>query len=306
MKKAPEKDRSERYLLTYSDLMNLLLILFIVLYSMSKTDVQKATAVAESIRKGFNASVATGEYNQSPLSSDTTSTAISGAGDYSGFYDKLIALINQAGLQNEVTVTADSADVVITLKDTALYESGSATMSPTATGLMTSIAGLLRQIDYALIMIEGYTDTDPIHTVQFQDNLDLSTERASNVFRLLASCGIPPDKMNATGYGEWHPVAPNDTSSNKALNRRVVLTIFKSVNNLTPTQIIAAKELLSLDSSLSSQMNAAITSASGTASQTSSSSQASSKTSSKSSSRTSSKTSTKSSSSALGAKASVP
>ena len=310
MKKGPVKDNSERYLLTYADLMNLLLILFIVLYSMSKTDVQKATAVAEAIRKGFNASVATSEYNQSPLSSNTTSTAISGAGDYSGFYDKLIALINQAGLQNEVTVTADSADVVITLKDTALYQSGSATMSPEATSLMTSIAGLIKQIDYALIMIDGYTDTDPIHTSQYPDNLALSTDRASNVFRLFLACGLPPEKMNATGYGEWHPVVANDTSSNKALNRRVVLTIFKSVNNLTPTQIIAAKELLTLDSSLSSQLNAALSASagsaasasSGTASQASSSSKASSK----SSSKASSKTSSRSSASTSSAKASVP
>ena len=305
MKKGPVKDNSERYLLTYADLMNLLLILFIVLYSMSKTDVQKATAVAESIRKGFNASVATSEYNQSPLSSNTASTAISGAGDYSGFYDKLIALINQAGLQNEVTVTADSADVVITLKDTALYQSGSAVMSPEATVLMTSIAGLVKQIDYALIMIEGYTDTDPIHTSQYPDNLALSTDRASNVFRLFTACGLPPEKMNATGYGEWHPVASNDTSSNKALNRRVVLTIFKSTNNLTPTQIIAAKELLSLDSSLSSQLNAVV-SGSSASSNTTSQSSSSSKTSSKASSKTSSKVSSKSSASASSAKASVP
>lgn len=254
MKKPPEKDNSERYLLTYADLMNLLLILFIVLYSMSKTDVQKATQVANAIRGGFNAAALT------TSSSSGTASSVQGGGgtassgsDYSGFYDKLIALINQAGLSNQVTVVSDSSDVVITLKDSALYASGSATMNPEAVNLMTSIAGLLKQVDYAMIMIEGYTDTDPIHTSQFQDNLDLSTARASNVFRLLSSCGVPADKMTSTGYGEWHPVAPNDTVSNKALNRRVVLTIFKNAHNLTPTQIIAAKELLGLDSSLSSQ-----------------------------------------------------
>lgn len=254
MKKPPEKDNSERYLLTYADLMNLLLILFIVLYSMSKTDVQKATQVANAIRSGFNVSAIASSGSSASAAGGGAGSAASGAGDYSGFYDKLVALIQQAGLSNQVTVAADSSDVVITLKDTALYASGNATMNPDAVNLMNSIAGLLKQVDYAMIMIEGYTDTDPIHTAQFQDNLDLSTARASNVFRLLSSAGIPADKMISTGYGEWHPAAPNDTVSNKALNRRVVLTIFKNANNLTPNQIIAARELLNLDSSLSSRM----------------------------------------------------
>lgn len=276
MKKPPEKDNSERYLLTYADLMNLLLILFIVLYSMSKTDVQKASQVANAIRSGFNVSaLATASGASGTGNGGGAASAASGAGDYSGFYDKLIALIQQAGLSGQVSVAADSSDVVITLKDSALYASGSATMDPQAVGLMTSIANLLKQVDYAMIMIEGYTDTDPIHTSQFQDNLDLSTARASNVFRLLTSCGIPADKMTSTGYGEWHPVAPNDTAANKALNRRVVLTIFKNANNLTPTQIIAARELLNLDSSLSSQAAAAASAQGSAASQSSASATAS-------------------------------
>jgi chemotaxis protein MotB len=280
-KKAVEKDTSDRYLLTYADLMNLLLILFIILYSMSKTDVAKATAVAESVRKGFNAISTTSQTNQSPSSSNTSSEAISGAGDYSGFYDKLIALINQAGMQNQVDVVADSTDVVITLKDTALYQSGSAVMNAQATNLMTSIGQLLTQVTYSIVMVEGYTDTDPIKTDQFADNLDLSTARANGVNRVLQAAGVPVEKLDSMGHGANDPIAKNDTAEHKAMNRRVVLTICKT-NVLTAQQIIAYQDLLG-----NLKSNSSSSAASGSASKASSSSKAtSSKTS---SSKTSSK-----------------
>jgi chemotaxis protein MotB len=294
-KKAPEKDNSERYLLTYADLMNLLLILFIILYSMSKVDVQKAAAVAASIRKGFNASVTASQTAQSPDSANTSSTAVAGAGDYSGFYDQLVALIKQAGMQDKVEVVADSTDVVITLKDTALYESGSATMDAQAQSLMSSIGYLLTQVEYKLVMVEGYTDTDPINTPEIPDNRELSTKRANGVCRVLEAAGVPSGKIESSGHGENDPVANNDTSSNKALNRRVVLTIFKSTNGLTATEIITAQEILGLNSkstSISSSSLSSGTSSSKTSSSKASSSKASSSktTSSKaSSSKTSSK-----------------
>ena len=255
--------------------MNLLLILFIVLYASSKTDVQKATAVAESIRKGFNASSTIIATAQSPTSAQTSSTAIAETGDYSAFYDQLVALIQQSGLQNQVTVVATTNDVVITLKDTALYPSGSADLSPVAHNLMNSIGHLLLQVQFGLVMVEGYTDTDPIHNSQFADNLQLSTERANNVYRVLLGSGVSQDKLASIGWGETHPVAPNTTSANKAQNRRVVLTILRSTNGLTPQQIIAAQDLLNQPAfsvSAASQAAAASASSSATASTASSSS----------------------------------
>lgn len=239
------KDNSERYLLTYADLMNLLLILFIVLYAASKTDVQKAQQVAEAVRKGFNASE-TLSSAMSPTSEDTTSVNenTESETDYSEFYDKLVALIKQAGMANQVEVTADSNDVVITLRDTAFFESGSAELGAQAHNLMYSIGGLITQVNYALILVEGYTDSDPISTTQFPDNRELSTARANCVYRVLNLAGIPAEKIASVGFGETNPIASNDTSSNKSLNRRVVLTIYKSTNGLTPQEEIAAKDLL--------------------------------------------------------------
>lgn len=277
LKKSPEKDTSERYMLTYADLMNLLLVLFIILYSMSKTDVAKATMVAESIRKGFNASQTTSELGQSPNGQSTTSTAIAGGStnssltkDYSEFYDQLVDLVRKAGIQSKVQITADNSDVVITLTDTALYAPGVATMNAQSQELMSSIGGLLKQVDYAMVMVEGYTDSDPIHTSQFQDNLDLSTARANNVNRLLVSVGIPSSKICSLGHGENSPVAPNDTTAHKAQNRRVVLTIFKNLQNLTANQIIAARDLLKLQSQNNAAAQSTVSAASNVSSNTSS------------------------------------
>ena len=76
--------------------------------------------------------------------------------------------------------------------------------------------------------MEGHTDTDPIKTARYADNMDLSTQRAANVWRRLVAKGIDPKKSAAIGYGEYRPVAPNDTPENKAKNRRVVVTVLRA------------------------------------------------------------------------------
>lgn len=255
MKRPPEKDNSERWLLPYSDLMNLLLILFIILYAMSKTDVQKASQVAEAIRKGFNASQQA--MQQSPVSQKTTSTNIamnsasaasaesSANQDWSSLYDQVAKMVAQAGLQSNVDLSSTSKGLVITLKDNTLYTPGSAVMNQPGQDLVLKIGDALKQVNYALIVVEGHTDSDPIHNAQFQDNIELSSARADNVERALITRGLNPSKIAAMGRADTVPVAPNDTPADKAKNRRVVITIYKSLSNLTADQIIDVTQLTS-------------------------------------------------------------
>ena len=253
MKRPPEKDNSERWLLPYSDLMNLLLILFIILYAMSKTDVQKATQVAEAIRKGFNASQSTSAA-QSPSSQKTTSTSVktgaassgtSSAEDWSDLYDQVSKLVSQAGLQKNVDLTSTTKGLVITLKDNTLYAPGSAVMNMPGQSLVLKIGDALKQVKYALIIVEGHTDSDPIHNAQFSDNIALSSARADNVERALIGRGLSASKIAAMGRADTVPVAPNTTAANKAKNRRVVITIYKSLSNLTADQVIGLDDLSS-------------------------------------------------------------
>lgn len=283
---SPEKDRSERYLLTYSDLMNLLLILFIVLYSMSKTDVKKTQAVAAAIRAGFNGNPLT------TSSATVVGNAKSGSSkadpDLSYFYDQLVALINKNGLSNKVDITSDGGnEVVISLQDNVLFASGKADLSADSTNLMATIGGLIAKVPYGQILVEGHTDSDPIHTAQFEDNLALSSTRADNVERVLLSSGIDAKKIVALGYGETWPVAPNDTAANKAKNRRVVLTILRRSVSPPADKVVGSQSLVQTLQDVNGENTSASTSSSSktASSKTSSSSKLSSSSSSKASSK---------------------
>lgn len=239
-----EKDRSERWLLTYSDLMNLLLILFIIFYAISKIDSAKATQVAESMRKAFNgtstSSTASAAANASPYWNKKD--------EYSKLYDDLLKLIQKNNLQSKVDIKTDDRGIVISLKDNVLFTPGSAEINGDSYNLIVNIGNLLEQVKYTQIIVEGHTDSDPIHSGKYKDNRDLSSDRANNVTRILQDvCKLTPGKMSSLGYGEYRPVAPNDTAANKAKNRRVVITLLRK--SIDPYAVVGAGSLISYTSS---------------------------------------------------------
>lgn len=237
----PEKDKSQRYLITYADLMNLLLILFIVLFCTSTKDVVKATAVMNAIQEGFTGAAATSSDGGAGGGAGSAANGeASASSDYSDFYEHLIGLIDEKGLGEKVDITAANNQVVITLKDNVLFERSKADLGPEAVNLLTNVAELLKKIKFGQLIIEGHTDSDPIHTAEFHDNVELSLIRAYNVSKIFTNCGIDSKKVLPVGYGENYPVAPNDTPENKAKNRRVVITILRKP--LTPADESISKE----------------------------------------------------------------
>lgn len=263
--KEPEKENSERWLVTYADLMNLLLILFIILFAMSQVDKQKAEAVAESVREGFGyvEDGGTGEkigsgsglyaedYTaaEGDPSADSMTEAASASDDlywsqealaFQKFYDEVEKLLQENHLEDLVDVKLDDRGIVISFKDNVLFTSGQAALSTSALDLIDSIGKMLIDLKFTYILVEGHTDSDPIHTSEYEDNMDLSTQRASNVWRELVACGLSPGKMGALGHGEFDPIAENDTPENKALNRRVTITILRSEVTSTDQAVINA------------------------------------------------------------------
>jgi chemotaxis protein MotB len=106
-----------------------------------------------------------------------------------------------------------------------MFDSGKADIYPEAKEVIKNIAALLVD-EPNRIAIEGHTDNTPINTPEFPSNWELSTKRATNVLKyLLEELKFDPKRLTAAGYGEWHPVAPNDTPENKAKNRRVDLIV---------------------------------------------------------------------------------
>lgn len=249
-----EKDTSERWLLTYSDLMNLLLILFIILYSSSQLNAKKAAQVSNSLQQGFNNTSASESANTgtgTDMKGEGTGTGSGGTGadaywtvdEYGEFYQEITKLISDDGLTDKVAAKLDNTGIVISFKDTVLFPSGSAVLSQDAAELIDHIGGLLYGLNYSYILVEGHTDTDPINTSKYPDNLALSSDRAGNVWRELVKCGLLPNSMAAIGYGEYRPIVANDTAEHKAQNRRVVITILKqpaTTATITQGQVTSA------------------------------------------------------------------
>ena len=115
--------------------------------------------------------------------------------------------------------------LVISLREAGFFSSGSATPRPETLPTLRQIAASLGRTPYDL-RIEGHTDNIPIHTAEFDSNWELSSARATRIARLfLEMKAIPPERISAAGYAEFHPVASNDTAEGRAENRRVDLVV---------------------------------------------------------------------------------
>lgn len=256
-----EKDNSERWLLTYSDMITLLLALFIMMYSMSNVDVAKFKALAESLSAIFNngqayqvstdAGAESGNQltiTQSTSSPDVNvflpkpSASASASAQNNGkitldettqqVADKLNSLIVQNGLQASVSVHIEERGVVVRLEEGMLFPSGSAQINTSAIDSMNKIAQIMVSTKN-YIRVEGSTDNVPINTNQFPSNWELASQRAINVVKLLISDGVDPARISELSYGEFRPVAPNDTDANKQQNRRVDLVFLNQNLNLS-------------------------------------------------------------------------
>jgi len=124
-----------------------------------------------------------------------------------------------------VSIQMGREGLVISLREAGFFNSGSADPKPAALPTLRAIAAQLVQEPYDL-RVEGHTDNQPIHTAQFDSNWELSAGRATKIARILLEIGaIPPERLSAAGYGEFHPVASNSTAEGRAANRRVDLVV---------------------------------------------------------------------------------
>lgn len=240
-------ENHERWLLTYADLITLLLIFFIVMYTMAKLDVSKYEIIKESLAgalKTGNKQINVGNPGiQQNYSTDNKSENNVENSDNNNeqtkmdsLEEKLSELIEKYNLQNYIIVTQEERGLDIEIKnelmDVVLFESGSADLNPVAAGIITKIGNLLHELPHNHIRVEGHTDNVPISNKYFQSNWELSTTRATNVVKLLINqSGLEPTRLSAVGYGEYKPVADNTLAAGKAKNRRVNIVIIRSKYN---------------------------------------------------------------------------
>lgn len=220
------------WIVSYGDMMSLLLCFFILLYSFSSLDAQKFQMVVLSLKGAFG--VLDGGRtleNADMLGGTEVMTESSGLLELAEM-GKTTAMIEAAlqehDLTGKVTLTAEERGLVVRLLDSALFESGKASLTAEARVTLDKIAAILELLSNK-VRIEGHTDNRPINTRQFPSNWELSTARATTVIRyFIEQHKLDPMRLSAAGYGEFYPVAPNDSLINMAANRRIDIVLLWS------------------------------------------------------------------------------
>jgi chemotaxis protein MotB len=228
----------ERWLVSYADFITLLFIVFLILFSMSAVDAKKFQALRES----FSEVTGSGSSLVMPAPGSTMSPSVDRntgktnkkneiAAEQEKFEEikeKMEKYTKAKGLDKNVKVNIDQNGINVTVTGTILFANGDATLQPQAKQIIKDMFQFINSIDNPL-RIEGHTDNVPIHTAQYPSNWELSAARSMNLVRYLADeYKIKPDRLSGAGYGEYHPVAPNDTPENRAKNRRVEIMILSS------------------------------------------------------------------------------
>ncbi|MDH5753271.1 MAG: OmpA family protein [Deltaproteobacteria bacterium] len=191
----------DNWIFTYGDLVTLLLCFFVLLFSFCKLDIEKFRSVADSFKP-----VPAG----SPF-------FLSGKPE---LLEEMAKQIETSEIADEVFVTVDERGVVVSFKDTVLFDSGSANLKKKGERILTQFSQFLFGLPNDVV-VEGHTDNQPIRSVSYPSNWELSSARASSVARFFESEGIKGHRMNVVGYGPHKPRFRNDTPEKRALNRRV-------------------------------------------------------------------------------------
>ncbi len=215
-----------RWLLTYADMITLMLALFIILFAMSTISRVKVQAFAKQVSAGFD-NVWT--VNQPPSGGANGALQQNANATVPQIEQQLKKFVQKNKLQNRLQVHVDHRGLVVTLlSDKSFYDSGSAQMRPETQKLLDQIAPFLKK-NQNLIRVEGNTDNVPIRTSIYPSNWELSAARAVNVVRYLQEHdGINPTRMSAAGNGKYHPRTGNDSAQTMQQNRRVDIILLNA------------------------------------------------------------------------------
>ncbi|NLY56855.1 MAG: OmpA family protein, partial [Firmicutes bacterium] len=150
-------------------------------------------------------------------------------------YHDIQSFLIEEGIADMVEAVLEERGVIIRFRDSVLFDTGRADIRPDGARIIDTIATYLVRIPNH-VRIEGHADNVPIRNARYPSNWELSTARATSVIRyLLTKTDISPERLSAAGYGEYRPVAPNDTPENRARNRRVDLVLLRlDLNALEP------------------------------------------------------------------------
>lgn len=240
-KKKAKAENSERWLVSYSDFMTLLMVFFVVLYSMSNVNQKKYQQLSNSMGSVFSGgATALGMGADSGTSSDNTGELkpLVQTEDVKlqGVEEQVNDVLNELGLGDSVSTSIEERGLVISFNDSIFFDSAKAEIKDEMKTKLISVSKILNKIDN-YIRVEGHTDNLPIKDNYFNSNWQLSSVRASNVVELLINYGeISPSRLSAVGYGEYRPISDNNTEEGRSKNRRVDILILNNKFDGTETK----------------------------------------------------------------------
>jgi len=236
-RKETEHENAERWLLTYADLITLLLGLFVILYAMSKIDAGKyeqLVAAFDGLFGNGGKSVMAGNRG---MIEPVVAPLVTERQKIEEELQRALPSIIGSGL---VSVSENERGITVHIMEELLFASGNAELKVTSLRALDSLAGLLGRLPND-IRVEGHTDNVPIHNAQFESNWHLSVARAMNTaYYLIGKHQLTPDKVSVAGYSEYHPIVPNISEENRARNRRVDLVIVTDVPHKHPADSTSA------------------------------------------------------------------
>lgn len=264
LKKQEEPPKgSPAWMATFSDMMNLLLCFFVLLFSMSSIDSEKFQAIAASLSSSFSifsdGSTSLGDgilvssgvsqlnelkefYNNLGLNSDGENEELKDAYEQiqegmieesekmsEGISDKL----GEYNISEQVEVIASSQYVAINLKSGILFASGKAELKKESEALLSDVGKILEGYNGYTVEIIGHTDNVPISSSKYPDNRVLSFHRAYSVYMYFDKhTNLSMENLKTVGMGEEVPVASNETEEGRAQNRRVEIRIYNKLSGI--------------------------------------------------------------------------
>ena len=228
----------ERWLLTYADMITLLLVLFIVLFAIATVNQAKYQEFKQSVSQALLSHVPHGstnlktttssasQANSSQSSASTQSSAATQSTQLAQIQQQLESALSSQGLLGDVKVSMQSAGLVLGLvTDSTFFGTDSADLTQIGRQIVDTASSVVKKYPNA-IQVAGYTDNEPITGGPYASNWALSAARATTVVvRMTKTDGVNPSQVALIGYGQYHPLVPNSSPSAQAQNRRVNIVV---------------------------------------------------------------------------------
>ncbi|KAB7705879.1 flagellar motor protein MotB [Bacillus aerolatus] len=222
----PKQKGSPKWMVTFADLVTLVLVFFILLFSMSQIDMIKFKAIAQAFKQDAvfekDSSIIPGEYPAEEMNKEEADLNEQSL-------DQLAEEVQKYLQKNELEDTAaairNERGVVLVLQEQIVFSTGDAVVLHEAYPFLEKVGKLLETMPN-LVKVEGHTDNRPIKNSIYPSNWELSSARASSVIRFFIENGrLAPERFIAVGYGDTRPLAPNISKDNMQKNRRVEIII---------------------------------------------------------------------------------